>query len=99
MKKLFIYSLVALLMLGVSASTYAQDKKETKKETKTESKPGKPVNSICPVSGEEVDGEITATYNGKTYAVCCKKCLRKFNKEPETYIKKLSPDGKSLIKE
>jgi YHS domain-containing protein len=58
----------------------------------------KPVNSVCPVSGEEIDSEITATYNGKTYAVCCKSCLKKFNKDPEKYVAKLSEDGKSLKK-
>jgi YHS domain-containing protein len=57
-----------------------------------------PVNSVCPVSGEEIDSEITATYNGKTYAVCCKSCLKKFNKDPEKYVAKLSEDGKSLKK-
>ncbi len=58
----------------------------------------KPVNTVCPVSGEEIDPEITATYNSKTYAVCCKSCLKKFNKDPEKYVSKLSEDGKSLKK-
>ena len=49
-------------------------------------------------SFEEIDSEITATYNGKTYALCCKSCLKKFNKDPEKYVSKLSEDGKSLKK-
>lgn len=71
-----------------------------KKVEKTEKKvvDSKPVNTVCPVSGEEIDSEITAVYNGKTYALCCKSCLKKFNKDPEKYVSKLSEDGKSLKK-
>lgn len=71
-----------------------------KKIEKTEKKvvDNKPVNSVCPVSGEEVDPEITVTYKDKMYALCCKSCLKKFNKDPEKYISKLSEDGKSLKK-
>ena len=71
-----------------------------KKIEKTEKEivDNEPVNTFCPVSGEEIDPEITATYNGKTYALCCKSCLKKFNKDPEKYVSKLSEDGKSLKK-
>ena len=48
----------------------------------------KPVNSLCLVSGEKVDPKITADYKGKTYAVCCKTCLKKFTKNPDKYILK-----------
>ena len=58
----------------------------------------KPVNTVCPVSGEAIDDPVLTTYNGKTYALCCKTCLKKFNKAPEKYISKLSEDGKSLKK-
>ncbi|NWF88575.1 MAG: YHS domain-containing protein [Ignavibacteriaceae bacterium] len=65
---------------------------------KTQVLENKPINSVCPVSGEEIDPEITAVYKGKTYALCCKSCLKKFNKDPEKYVSKLSEDGKSLKK-
>jgi YHS domain-containing protein len=48
----------------------------------------KPVNSLCLVSGEKVDPKITADYKGKTYAFCCKTCLKKFTKNPDKYILK-----------
>ncbi len=75
-------------------------KEDVKKVEKTETKivDNKPFNSICPVSGEEVDSKITAEYKGKTYALCCKSCLKKFNKDPEKYVSKLSDDGKSFKK-
>jgi len=49
---------------------------------------GKPVNSLCIVSGEKIDSKITADYKGKTYAFCCKTCLKKFTKDPEKYVLK-----------
>lgn len=75
-------------------------KEDVKKVEKTETKmvDNEPFNSICPVSGEEVDSKITTVYKGKTYALCCKSCLKKFNKYPEKYASKLSEDGKSFKK-
>jgi YHS domain-containing protein len=58
----------------------------------------KPINKVCPVSGEEIDPKITTIYNSKTYALCCKSCLKKFNKNPGEYVLKLSEDGKSIKK-
>lgn len=104
-----ILFLVFALMLGVSFSfnTLAQEKtKEEKKESKTvEQKENKQMmeeeqtlNTICPVSTEEADPEVTYTYKGKTYALCCNNCLKKFKKNPEKYISRLSEDGKSIKK-
>lgn len=67
-------------------------------DTKMQIVDNEPVNTVCPVSGEEIDSEITTIYNGKTYALCCKSCLKKFKKDPEKYVSKLSEDGKSLKK-
>jgi YHS domain-containing protein len=44
-------------------------------------------NKTCPVSGDPVDPAITATYDGKTYAFCCKDCIKAFNKDPAKYAK------------
>jgi len=43
--------------------------------------------ALCPVSGEEVDPEITYVHAGKTYTFCCKRCVSKFKKEPAKYLK------------
>jgi YHS domain-containing protein len=83
-----------------STQTKVMDNKQEveKKVQKTDMKiaDNKPFNTVCPVSGEEIDSDITATYKGKTYAFCCKRCLKKFNDDPEKYTSKLSEDGKSL---
>lgn len=81
-----------------STETKVMDTKQEIEKTKTVVDPNKPVNTICPVSGEATDAEFTVKYKDKTYSVCCKSCLKKFNKDPEKYISKLSEDGKSLKK-
>jgi YHS domain-containing protein len=99
-----------ILFLGVSFTfnSLAQGKsKDGKKETQTvEQKSNdkitvdstKAFNTICPVSTEDIDPEVTYTYKGKTYALCCNNCLKKFKKDPEKYISRLSEDGKSIVK-
>ena len=108
MKRVFFLVLALILCLSFSFNTLAQEKtKEEKKENTTveeqsedmtKVEEGKPFNTICPVSTEEPDPEITYTYKGKTYALCCNNCLKKFKKDPEKYISRLSEDGKSIKK-
>ncbi len=73
-------------------------KSETKVNAETQAKTDKKVmNEICPVSGEELENhKHTFEHNGKTYAVCCKKCLKKAQADPDKYASRLSEDGKSL---
>jgi YHS domain-containing protein len=98
MKKLTLALLALAFVFSINLG-YAQDKKETKntKDKKVETTTaklevtkgtGKPVNSVCIVSGEELDAKVTADYNGKTYGFCCKTCLKKFTKDPEKYVTK-----------
>lgn len=103
MKKTLYFAFTLCLFFSITA--FAQDKKvtvkadaakEVVKEVKKEA--GKAVNTVCPVSGEEIDKAFTATYEGKTYSVCCKRCLTKFQKDPAKYVKNLSEDGKKFIK-
>jgi len=113
MKRLIIAVVVLLFGFGYAVQLSAQDKsaKQVKKEevkqadTKQEAKPvakevksGKPFNSVCPVSSEEIDDPVLVEYSGKVYAVCCKSCLKKFKNDPEKYISRLSSDGKKLVK-
>lgn len=50
-----------------------------------------PVPVVCVVNGDKFADHkhppILVTYQGKTMAVCCKNCERKFNKDPEKYLK------------
>ena len=48
--------------------------------------------ALCPVSGEEVDPDVTYVHEGKTYTFCCKRCVSKFKKEPAKYLKAEADD-------
>ena len=47
----------------------------------------------CIVSGEKLDGDMGApyvfTYQDREIKLCCKSCLKDFNKEPAKYLKKI----------
>ena len=107
MKNLLFLIMILFLGATFSISSFSQEKSKDEKETQTvEQKSNdkttidstKAFNTICPVSTEEVDPEVTYTYKGKTYALCCNNCLKKFKKDPEKYISRLSEDGKSIVK-
>jgi YHS domain-containing protein len=44
----------------------------------------------CVVSGEEFGGEmgkaVKVTYEGTDVYLCCKSCIKKFNKEPAKFV-------------
>ena len=48
----------------------------------------------CIVSGEKLDGDMGKPYvfvhQGQEFKLCCKSCLKDFNKEPAKYVKKLA---------
>ena len=51
----------------------------------------------CIVSDEklgEMGKPVTMTYKGQEMKFCCKDCVKKFNKDPEKYIKKLAEEQK-----
>lgn len=54
---------------------------------------GKPVNSVCPVSGEETDTGKTAVHEGQLIAFCCGKCLAKFEEDPKPIAAKVKADN------
>lgn len=41
------------------------------------------INTTCPVMGEEIDPEVTTSYNGATVAFCCKGCVSDWNEMSE----------------
>ena len=54
---------------------------------------GKPVNALCPVSGEEIDPEKTARHDSKTVGFCCGNCLKKFTADPEKFAAEVKADN------
>lgn len=68
-------------------------------EAKKDTLEKKAWNAVCPVLGNEVDGETELVeYNGKYYGFCCPGCDTRFKKNPEKYSKNLSEDGTTFIK-
>jgi hypothetical protein len=46
----------------------------------------------CIVSGEKLGGmgdPVVVTYKQQEFKLCCKGCVKPFNKDPEKYLKKL----------
>lgn len=46
----------------------------------------------CPVSGEELGGmgkPVKVTHEGTDVYLCCKSCLKDFNKEPAKFVAKV----------
>ncbi len=66
-------------------------------------KPAKEVKpyplKTCIVSGEKLDGDMGKPYvfvrDGQEFKLCCKSCLKDFNKEPAKYVKKLAEAQKA----
>ena len=55
---------------------------------------GELVNAMCPVTPEEPAVDyLTVEVEGKTVGFCCKKCMRKFNADPEAYLGQLQAWG------
>ena len=55
-------------------------------------------NTICPVSGEKLDGRDHVVWVGnKSFAVCCKKCHRKASGTPAVYLDKLEGRTKQTL--
>lgn len=44
-----------------------------------------PEDTVCLVSGEPSKTGFAVSYKGKTYFLCCKKCVRAFQAEPDRY--------------
>jgi YHS domain-containing protein len=54
------------------------------------------VQTTCPVMGGAIDKNVHVDYKGKRVYFCCTMCPPTFNKDPETYIKKLEALGQGV---
>lgn len=71
LKSLFAVTLLGLALSLTAASTARAERYALK---------------TCVVSGESLDDKVPVTYKGKTYLLCCKSCVKKFNANPEKYV-------------
>lgn len=89
MKTLRAGILIVALVLGMTGVTAAD-----KKDGKAKPYPLK----TCIVSDEKLGGDHGEPYvfvhEGQEIKLCCKPCLKDFNKEPAKYLKKLDEKKK-----
>ncbi len=84
--------LAGTLLLGGLAFAAETDKSGEAKNTKPYTL------KTCIVSGEKLNGGMGEPYvfvhEGQQIKLCCKGCLKDFNKEPAKYLKKLEAGAK-----
>lgn len=86
--------LIAMLLGAVPFVTLAAD------DAKPAQKPKPYTLKTCVVSGEEINdkGDMKPhvfTYEGREIKLCCKSCLKDFNKEPAKFVKKIEEAEKA----
>jgi YHS domain-containing protein len=88
--KIIVGAGVAMGVVVLAAAGFAQAKAEKVKPYSLQT---------CIVSGEKLGGEMgqpyAFTYEGQEIKLCCKSCLKDFNKEPAKYLKKLAQAEKA----
>lgn len=47
------------------------------------------IQTVCPVTGEEITKASHTDYKGRRVYFCCDKCIAAFQKDPEKYLKTL----------
>lgn len=45
---------------------------------------------VCKVEVEEKKARATSDYDEQTYYFCCKACKKRFDEEPDMYVKKVA---------
>lgn len=82
------WALCVLVILFASTHAQTSDDGKTATDTKTADKW---TNTLCPVMvGEEVSSKYFVEYNGQKIYLCCKKCVNKFQKDPDKYVKRVA---------
>ena len=85
MKSLAVAAIAAALLFTATASFAAEEK------TAAKAKPY-PLKT-CVVTDEKFGGDMgdpyVFTHEGREVKLCCKGCLKDFNKEPAKYVKKM----------
>jgi len=86
--------LTAVLLTGLAAGVL-----NARADDKPAEKKAKPYPlAKCVVSDEKFEGSDMKphefVYQGQTIKLCCKSCLKDFNKEPAKYLKKIEEANK-----
>ncbi|MBW7907842.1 MAG: hypothetical protein H3C50_02845 [Kiritimatiellae bacterium] len=87
MKKKLLLAIAALALIGVAPAVLAEEEPTTPYPLTT-----------CIVSDEDL-GSMGDAYvfkhGNQEIKLCCKRCLKKFNADPEKYLKKMADEAKA----
>ena len=84
-------------LIGASLAQVDYAKADDAKAEKAAKAKPYPIKA-CVVSDEKFDSDMkpyTFTYKDQEIKLCCKDCLKDFNKQPEKYMKKIADAKKS----
>ena len=86
---------VAAIFLGAALVCQAADKYDSKSDKSAKPKPY--TLKTCAVSDEklgDMGDPYVFTHEGREIKLCCKSCLKDFNKNPAKYVKKIEKEEK-----
>jgi YHS domain-containing protein len=84
-----LLAVACAILLGVGILTSASKLHGADAPTTQPAVDTKPINAKCPVSGEDLDPNVSIVYEGKTIGFCCQDCVKAFKKNPEKYADKI----------
>lgn len=82
-----IVSLVVMILMAGAVAARVSDGTAKKAVT----------NKMCPVSGGSVVEKYRTEYKGQYVYLCCEGCVTQFEKDPESYIAKMSKEEREAI--
>ncbi len=89
MRKTAIAIFLMVMLTGAVVAHVSADGTENEKKNVT--------NKMCPVSGGPVSEKYRTEYKGQYVYVCCEGCLTEFNKNPESFVAKMSKEERDAI--
>ena len=93
--------IATLILTGFLTAPFVGQAAETKDE-KQAAKPKQYLLKTCVVSDEKLGGDMGEPYvfkhQGREIKLCCKSCLKDFNKDSAKYVKKLDAAEKKAKK-
>lgn len=88
MRRITVAIFILMMLAGAVAASVSPNGAEKKAVT----------NKICPVSGGPVVEKYRTEYKGQYVYLCCQGCVDEFNKNPETFVAKLTKEDQEAIK-
>ena len=87
---LTVSAIAALAFPSIAIAQDTHDEHSHVTETSSFDSPLGPINSMCPVTTDEVvDPAFQTEYEGQVIGFCCRKCRTRFEENPESYLAEL----------